>query len=213
MTHFAVIGVGVSTAAGAGEVGALLDAVLREGDVRPGAVWCVATAEGRGGEPAVRAAARVRGLPLVAYPVPVLAQVKVPNPSDAVRSRTGTPSVAEAAALHAARTFGGVPARLAVPKRASRHSTAALATTAVPAPAVPAAAGLRAPIVLGPPAVAPAGRAPAVRCSAGDGAGRDERDDRDGLRASRHNGAEAVKPWYFLPERHAPGDGDSEDCP
>ncbi|MEV5830251.1 cobalamin biosynthesis protein [Spirillospora sp. NPDC052242] len=168
-----MIGVGVSTAAGAGEVGALLDAVLREAGVRPDAVWCAATAEGRGGEPAVRAAARDRGLPLVAYPVPVLAQVTVPNPSDVARSRAGTPSVAEAAALHAARALCGGPVRLAVPKRASGRATAALAMAAEPDAA----------------------------CLSRH------------VPASRHDGAEAVKPWYFLPERHAPGDGDSEDGP
>lgn len=173
MAHRAVIGVGVSTAAGAEEVGALLDAVLREAGVRADAVWCAATAEGRGGEPAVRAAARDRGLPLVAYPVPVLAQVTVPNPSDVARSRAGTPSVAEAAALHAARALCGGPVRLAVSKRASGRATAALATAAEP-----------------------------------DVAGATRH-----VPASRHDGAEAVKPWYFLPERHAPGDGDSEDCP
>ncbi|WP_176611360.1 cobalamin biosynthesis protein [Actinomadura sp. WMMB 499] len=168
----AVIGAGASTRAGAAEVGALLDAVLREAGVRAGAVWCVATADGRGGEPAVRAAARDRGLPLVAYPVPVLARIEVPHPSDAVRSRTGTASVAEAAALHAVRAFGGAPARLAVPKRASGYATAALATGAVEGDA--------------------------------------EQDEGDTF---RHNGAEGVKPWYLLPERDAPGDGDSEDCP
>ncbi|WP_051301240.1 cobalamin biosynthesis protein [Actinomadura rifamycini] len=175
-THVAVLGVGVSAAAGADEVGALLDAVLRRAGVRPGAVWCAATAEGRRGEPAVRAAARVRGLPLVAYPVPVLAQVTVPNPSDVARLRAGTPSVAEAAALHAARALCGGPVRLAVPKRASGRATAALAiaTAAVE------------------PDTARASRH---------------------VSATRHEGVEAVKPWYFLPERHAPGDGDSEDCP
>lgn len=185
MTHRAVIGAGASTSAGVDEVGALLDAVLHEAGVRPGAVWCVATAAGRGGEPAVRAAARDRGIPLVTYPVPVLAQVEVPNPSEAVRSRTGTASVAEAAALHAARAFCGANVRLAVPKRASRYATAALAT-------------------------AVAGRVP-VRAESGEAA--HVGDHRDAVRVSRQNGAEAVKPWNFLPERDAPGDGDSEDCP
>ncbi|GGV30597.1 hypothetical protein GCM10010182_62450 [Actinomadura cremea] len=193
MTHRAVIGAGASTSADVDEVGALLDAVLHEAGVRPGAVWCVATAAGRGGEPAVRAAARDRGIPLVVYPVPVLARVEVPNPSDAVRTRTGTASVAEAAALHAARAFCGADVRLAVPKRASRYATAALAAA-----------------VAGRPGAEPDGGA-SVRAESGE-AGH-VGDHRDAVRVSRQNGAEAVKPWYFLPERDAPGDGDSEDCP
>ncbi|MFV2173434.1 cobalamin biosynthesis protein [Actinomadura sp. LOL_016] len=203
MTHRAVIGAGASTSADADEVGALLDAVLYEAGVRPDAVWCVATADGRGGEPAVRAAARGRGIPLVAYPVPVLARVEVPNPSDAVRTRTGTASVAEAAALHAARAFCGANARLAVPKRASRYATAALATAVVGRPGAEPDDG--ASVRAGPDDGA------SVRAESGE-AGNDG-DHRDTVRVSRQNGAEAVKPWYFLPERDAPGDGDSEDCP
>jgi precorrin-3B C17-methyltransferase len=41
-------------------------------------------------------------LPLLAYPADTLSTVEVPTPSDVVLSAVGTPSVAEAAALHAA---------------------------------------------------------------------------------------------------------------
>jgi cobalt-precorrin 5A hydrolase/precorrin-3B C17-methyltransferase len=45
--------------------------------------------------------------PLLTYPADVLAEVEVPNPSEVVRAEVGTPSVAEAAALHGARRLGG----------------------------------------------------------------------------------------------------------
>jgi cobalt-precorrin 5A hydrolase/precorrin-3B C17-methyltransferase len=45
--------------------------------------------------------------PLLTYPAGVLAYVEVPNPSDVVQAEVGTPSVAEAAALHGARQLGG----------------------------------------------------------------------------------------------------------
>ncbi|MBT2208653.1 cobalamin biosynthesis protein [Actinomadura sp. NEAU-AAG7] len=132
----AVVGVGASSGAGAAEVAELIGGVLDEAGLEPGAVWCVATAEGRAAEPVLRAAAARRGLPLVAYPVEVLARVEVPSPSGAVRARTGTASVAEAAALHAALhaalkapgSGGGV--RLVVRKRRSARATAAVARTA-----------------------------------------------------------------------------------
>ncbi|QXJ21049.1 cobalamin biosynthesis protein [Actinomadura graeca] len=134
----AVVGVGASSGASAREVGGLIDLVLAEAGLAPRQVRCVATADGRAAEPLLRAAAGSRGLPLVTYPVAVLARVGVPHPSDAVRARTGTASVAEAAALHAAlpagRAPGGGQARLVVRKRRSAHATAAVATAAREAP-------------------------------------------------------------------------------
>lgn len=44
-------------------------------------------------------AVRACGWPIRFYPASVLAAVEVPNPSETVRRYTGTPSVAEAAAL------------------------------------------------------------------------------------------------------------------
>jgi cobalt-precorrin 5A hydrolase/precorrin-3B C17-methyltransferase len=51
------------------------------------------------------------------YPAEVLAGVEVPNPSERVRAEVGTPSVAEAAALHAAGELtDGAPVELVVSK-------------------------------------------------------------------------------------------------
>ncbi|WP_067461094.1 cobalamin biosynthesis protein [Actinomadura macra] len=122
------IGIGASSGASVREVGDLIDHVLAVAGLASQEVRCVATADGRAAEPLLRAAAAARGLPLVTYPVAVLARVDVPHPSDAVRARTGTASIAEAAAVQAARPLGAGEAHLVVLKRRSAHVTAAVAT-------------------------------------------------------------------------------------
>ncbi len=62
------------------------------------------------------------------YPAEVLAGVAVPNPSEVVRAEVGTPSVAEAAALHAAAELGGgAPVELVVEKIKGENVTVAAA--------------------------------------------------------------------------------------
>jgi cobalt-precorrin 5A hydrolase/precorrin-3B C17-methyltransferase len=62
------------------------------------------------------------------YPAAVLAEVTVPNPSEVVRAEVGTPSVAEAAALHAAAELGGgAPVELVVEKIKGENVTVAVA--------------------------------------------------------------------------------------
>jgi cobalt-precorrin 5A hydrolase/precorrin-3B C17-methyltransferase len=62
------------------------------------------------------------------YPADVLAKVDVPNPSAIVNATLGTPSVAEAAALTAARELAnGAPVELVVPKIKSDNVTVAAA--------------------------------------------------------------------------------------
>jgi cobalt-precorrin 5A hydrolase len=83
----------------------------------------VATIDRRAGEPAVLALAADRTLRT--YPAALLDTVDVPHPSAVVRRLTGTGSVAEAAALLAAREVGeGV---LVVPKHRGRGVTVAVA--------------------------------------------------------------------------------------
>ncbi|MDL4777503.1 cobalamin biosynthesis protein [Actinomadura xylanilytica] len=136
------IGVGAAIAASAAEVGGLIDETLAGAALAPASVRCLATVEGRSGHAGIRAVAMDRGWDVIAYPVGVLAQVKVPNPSAAVRARTGVPSVAEAGALHAARTLGR-HAELIVEKRRSARATVAVARFAPGAG--PDAAGSPAP--------------------------------------------------------------------
>lgn len=113
-----VVGVGCSLGCGADELAALV-AAARSGV--GGEVVAVATVDRRGREPGVVTLAAALGVPLRTFPASALAAVKVPTPSPIVAAHVGTPSVAEAAALLAAR---GV---LVVPKVRSPHATCAVA--------------------------------------------------------------------------------------
>jgi cobalt-precorrin 5A hydrolase/precorrin-3B C17-methyltransferase len=65
---------------------------------------------------------------LLTYPAEVLAGVAVPNPSQIVLAEVGTPSVAEAAALHGARELTeGAPVELVAPKTKGDNVTVAAA--------------------------------------------------------------------------------------
>jgi cobalt-precorrin 5A hydrolase/precorrin-3B C17-methyltransferase len=121
-----VVGVGSARGVSAEEVGALVDAALAEGGLAAESVRCLATVDLKADEEGILAAARARGWEVVTYPAAVLAEVDVPNPSDVVASEVGTPSVAEASALHAARSVGR-GAELVVQKRKSANATAAVA--------------------------------------------------------------------------------------
>lgn len=87
------------------------------------AVTVVATIDTRRGEPAIGELAV--GRTLRCYPVHDLAAVDVPNPSAVVRRLTGTGSVAEAAAILAARELGA--GELVVAKQRGRGVTVAIA--------------------------------------------------------------------------------------
>jgi len=121
-----VVGVGASRNAPADEIDELIAKSLIEAGVAAESVRCLATVDLKTDEPGVREVARRHDWPLVAYPVAELAGVDVPNPSEVVRAAVGTPSVAEAAALTAAREAGKA-AELIAPKRASAMATVAVA--------------------------------------------------------------------------------------
>lgn len=118
MTRALVLGVGVEPGT---PVGHLLDAVTALGDV---GIRVVATVDRRRDEPAVTALAA--GRTLLTYSTDELDAVEVPNPSAVVRGLTGTGSVAEAAAVLAARATGG-SGELVVEKRRGPGVTVALA--------------------------------------------------------------------------------------
>ncbi|MFF8385248.1 cobalamin biosynthesis protein [Streptomyces kanasensis] len=110
----------------ADEVCALVLAVLRGAGRRPEEVAALATVEAKADEPGLVAAAARLGLPLRAHPAAELASVPVPHPSAAALAATGTPSVAEAAALAEAAARGGT-GELLVPRRKSARVTCAVA--------------------------------------------------------------------------------------
>ncbi|MFI8998391.1 cobalamin biosynthesis protein [Streptomyces sp. NPDC053542] len=128
-----VVGIGARPGVPAEELTGLVRAVLAEAGLPLAAVRALATVDARAREPGLRAAAALLGVELLAYPPAVLATVPVPHPSGAVLAATGTPSVAEAAALAAA----GPGGTLAVPKRKSADGGPARATCAVARRAAP----------------------------------------------------------------------------
>ncbi len=97
-----VVGVGASSGVDAAEVLDLVDAVLNGAGLSALSVRHLATATLKSGEPGLVEAAARRGWRLISHPAPTLAEVVVPNPSEAVRAEVGTPSVAEAAAMYPA---------------------------------------------------------------------------------------------------------------
>ncbi|MGZ4541260.1 MAG: precorrin-3B C(17)-methyltransferase [Blastococcus sp.] len=115
-----VVGVGASRGAPADEIDALVDAALTEAALSPLSVRHIATVDAKAAEPGIVAMAARRGWQVVTYEAGQLAEVAVPNPSEAARQAVGTPSVAEASAL----AEGGV---LLVGKQKSAHATVAVA--------------------------------------------------------------------------------------
>lgn len=94
------IGLGLRSAT---SVDAILSAVQQVRDEYE--ISCLATIDRRATDPALQAAATHLGVPIISYTATELATVPVPTPSPRVHAATGTPSVAEAAALLA--TNGG----------------------------------------------------------------------------------------------------------
>ncbi|GAB3657606.1 precorrin-3B C(17)-methyltransferase [Glycomyces tarimensis] len=115
-----VIGIGSSRGATAAEVGDLIDRALADAGLSPLAVHTAATVDRKADEPGINEAVAARGWSIAHLPSETLAAIDVPHPSETVRAVVGTPSVAEAAALH----LGG---ELLVPKRRSPMATVAIA--------------------------------------------------------------------------------------
>jgi cobalt-precorrin 5A hydrolase/precorrin-3B C17-methyltransferase len=118
-----VVGVGASRGAPVAEVLALVEDTLRGAGLSTASLAELATVDAKAEEPGLVGAAERLGVPLVTYSAAELAEVEVPNPSEAPLAALGTPSVAEAAALRR----GG---ELLVPKRKSAGRPA-MATCAV----------------------------------------------------------------------------------
>ncbi|OEU88464.1 Precorrin methylase [Streptomyces abyssalis] len=123
------VGIGASRGVSSDEVIGLIEQTLDDAGLSMRSVAELATVDAKAGEPGLLSAADRLDLPLRTYAAGVLADVEVPNPSDAPLAAVGTPSVAEAAALTAA----GEEARLIVPKAKSVRldGAPAMATAAV----------------------------------------------------------------------------------
>ncbi|GAA1866585.1 precorrin-3B C(17)-methyltransferase [Asanoa iriomotensis] len=121
-----VVGVGASRGVTAEAVAAVVDAALAAGGLDAASVRALATVDVKADEDGILALAAARGWPLLTFPAEALAEEDVPTPSEVVRAAVGTPSVAEAAALRAAREAGR-GADLVVPKQVTPTATAAVA--------------------------------------------------------------------------------------
>ncbi len=121
--HPRVLALGVGTERGLppAELIAFVDRELAAVAIVPAAVGVVVSIDLKRDEPAVHALAAHLRVPARFLPADRLAREAVPNPSPRVLAETGTPSVAEAAALAAT---GG---RLIVEKRKDRGATLAVA--------------------------------------------------------------------------------------
>lgn len=124
------VGVGTERNAAPAAVIALVDRALAEAGLAAAAVAAVVSLDLKRDEPAVWAVARHLGVPARFYAAAELAAEapRVPNPSPLVAAETGTPSVAEAAALAAA----GPQGTLLVPKRKGPGCTVAIALAPAP---------------------------------------------------------------------------------
>ena len=121
-----VIGIGARRGVRAAAVRALLRRVAQAQRIDLDAA-VVATLETKVGEPGLRSA--LGAVVPVGVPAELLAGVTVPHPGDRAARAVGTPSVAEAAALHTARRLSGGagPVELVVAKTTGDGVTVAVA--------------------------------------------------------------------------------------
>lgn len=125
--HTLVVGIGSARDVPADTVKAALAQLDNVFGFDPRAVRAFATVDIKTDEPGILGAIAdfsfwhwQDDLPLLAYPADTLSTVEVPTPSDVVLSVVGTPSVAEAAALHAANELApGASTELVVRKTKS----------------------------------------------------------------------------------------------
>lgn len=99
-----VVGIGCDRGTPLATLEHALQLALSQGGVAPSAVVALATIDKKSDEVAILELAAHHGWPLQFYRAEELALVEVPSPSETVRKYMGTPAVAEAAALLAART-------------------------------------------------------------------------------------------------------------
>ncbi|MGE0300663.1 MAG: precorrin-3B C(17)-methyltransferase, partial [Pseudonocardia sp.] len=123
-----VVGLGSARGVPAEAVTAALRRVETDHGLDLRAVRAYASVDLKAGEAGILAA--IAPAALLTYPAAALAEVGVPNPSEVVRAEVGTPSVAEAAALHAASELApGATVELVVEKLKGDNVTVAVART------------------------------------------------------------------------------------
>lgn len=106
------LGLGCDRGTPAETIARAVDGALAVTGLEPHQVAAVASISLKADEPGLLDYAAGHGWEMVFYPPEQLATVTVPNPSETVRKYTGTPSVAEAAALLAAGNAQGATAEM-----------------------------------------------------------------------------------------------------
>ena len=138
------LGLGCARNADPEELWALVQEVLAEAGVAPGAVACVASIDLKADEPAMNVVATRLGVPLRLFTAAELEAQAVPTPSEVVFAEVGCHGVSEGAAL----ACGG---ELVVEKRKTANATCALGRTAEPITEAPGRARGRLSVVgIGP---------------------------------------------------------------
>ncbi len=117
------IGAGLSRGAAPEELAALVKEALEEAGLAAQSIAAIGTIAMKADEPALEALCAEYDAPLRLFSAKELADVDAPNPSSIVRAETGSPSVAEAAAL----LLAGKDGELIVEKRKSANATCAIA--------------------------------------------------------------------------------------
>jgi cobalt-precorrin 5A hydrolase len=107
MTLTVALGLGCDRGTPAATIAQAIAEALAAAGLHPEQVRAAASIDLKADEAGLLAVAAAAGWPLTFYPAAALAAVAVPNPSETVRRYTGTPSVAEAAALLAAKADAG----------------------------------------------------------------------------------------------------------
>lgn len=98
------LGIGCDRNASLHTLQAAVELALKQTGLTHDAVALCASIDKKNDEVALLQLCEQRGWPLRFYCAAQLAEVNVPNPSEVVRKHMGTPAVAEAAAILAART-------------------------------------------------------------------------------------------------------------
>ena len=94
-----VVGMGCNRGTPATTLDALLSQTLAESGWARASITALTSVDAKADEPGLIQLAAQLGVPFITYPADVLADVTVPNPSDAPQAAVGTPSVAEASVV------------------------------------------------------------------------------------------------------------------
>ena len=98
------VGIGCERGTSRKVIETAIEQTFHDHNLAEGAIAGIATIDLKADEAGILELCKTRNLPLRTFPPEVLSKIEVPNPSTVVNQEVGTPSVAEAAAIQAAKT-------------------------------------------------------------------------------------------------------------